>query len=116
MRNYLVFFVQLISGLYKIFGGNYFMRNKQIRSADTLITSDKQHVPFLLACSFHGHLNYVRNFSQNSVVYWEFTPKETALLLINKYDVKLPLGVPEKDVIDATNIFWKRVYDAKVDY
>lgn len=87
-----------------------------MRKNETLITNDKEYAPFLLACSFHGLITFVSSYNQGGVVHWEFQPRDAALLLIHKYDVKLGLNIPEKDLIEATNVFWRKVHDAKAEY
>ena len=79
----------------------------------TYITQDKIHAPFLLACSFNGHINFIRSFTQDTIVYWEFSPHETAQNLIESFEVKVDPLVPSKDIFAALEVFWRKVYSAK---
>ncbi|HCC41851.1 TPA: hypothetical protein DEP93_00040 [candidate division WWE3 bacterium] len=77
------------------------------------ITNDKRYSPFLFACSMNGYLVYIREFTQHKTIYFEFSPREKAKQLIDQFEVKNPLCIPERDLFDAIEYFWKKVYDAK---
>lgn len=80
------------------------------------ITQDKDYAPFLYACSQNALVGFVSESTQDGIVFWEFTPNFIAKDLIKKYEMRLPLGIPEKDISDAKDVFWRRVYDAKNGY
>lgn len=79
------------------------------------ISKDKQYSPFLFACSQRSLVMFVDESVVNGVVMWEFSPEPVAKELIKKFEMRLSVGIPEKDLIEAVNSFWRRVSDAK-DY
>jgi len=84
-----------------------------MKEINIFVTNSKIHAPFLLACSFNGYISFIRSFTQNDIVYWEFTPYEKAHELIDKFEVKVDPNVPLKDIFAAQDVFWRKVYEAK---
>ena len=79
----------------------------------TLPTNDKDYAPLLLACSYNSLVAFVGETVQGSLVIWEFSPRFVAKELISKYELKVPLGIPEKDLADAKDFFWRRVNEVR---
>lgn len=96
--------------------GVFFMEKLIMNNTENLITQDKVHAPFLITCSFNGYIKFVRSFSKNSVVYWEFSPLDKAQSLVEKFDVKIDPDIPLRDIFSAQEVFWRKVYEAKNDY
>ncbi len=75
--------------------------------------NDKQLAPFLLAASFSGLIKFVGYHSQDSILYWKFTPKDTAKELIEKFHTKTEPHIPSRDLFEAIDTFWKQVAQTK---
>ncbi len=81
----------------------------------TFRTNDKDYAPFLLCCSYNGIIKYIAEHISGDLVIWEFSPSARAKELINKYELKIPLGLPKKDLSDAKDFFWRRVHEIRTD-
>lgn len=80
---------------------------------DTFIENDKVLAPFLLAASFNGFIKFVDCYSKEGVVYWRFSSKEQAQILVDKFLTKTEPHIPAKDIFEAINTFWKQVLQTK---
>ncbi len=77
------------------------------------IEKDKTNAPFLLAASFAGLIKFVKSYSENRIVYWQFTPKKEAQDLIDKFRTKTEPHIPARDLFEAIETFWKQVAQAR---
>lgn len=80
---------------------------------DVLIENDKIHCPFLLAASFNGLIKFTGSYIQNNILYWYFTPKDKAKLLIQQFNTKTEPHIPAKDLFEAIDTFWKQVNESR---
>lgn len=80
---------------------------------DLYIENDKWQSPFLLAASFRGLLTFHRSFIDNGILYWEFSPKDKANLLLEQFRTKTEPHIPAIDLFQAINEFWKQVSKAR---
>lgn len=77
------------------------------------IENDKWHAPFLLAASFQGLIKFKGRFIKNGVLYWLFSPKDKAELLIEQFSTKTEPTIPSKDLFEAVNAFWVQISQSK---
>lgn len=89
---------------------HYFGMKKLI---DSRIENDKIYCPFLLAASFNGLVKFLGAHIQNGVLYWEFTPKNKAELLVTQLTTKTEPNIPAKDIFEAIEAWWKQVAEMK---
>lgn len=80
---------------------------------DLYIENDKISAPFLLAASFNSLIEFVGSHSENSVLYWHFTPREKALTLLDQLHTKTEPHIPAQDLFTAIETFWKQVNKAR---
>lgn len=78
-------------------------------SNNLYIENDKWACPFLLAASFHHLIDFKGSFTNNGVLYWQFSPKDKALLLITQLHTKTNPPIPARDLLEATETFWQEV-------
>lgn len=76
---------------------------------DLWIENDKIQAPFLLAASFNGLIKFTGSHTTNGILYWYFTPKEKAKLLIQQFNTKTEPHIPAKDLFEAIETFWKEI-------
>ena len=76
---------------------------------DLYIENDKWNCPFLLAASFHNFISFVGSYHTNGILYWQFSPKEKAELLINQFRTKTNPPIPARDLFEAIETFWEQV-------
>lgn len=76
---------------------------------DLYIENDKWNCPFLLAASFHNLISFVGSHPDNGVLYWHFTPKDKAELLIRQFRTKTSPAIPARDLFEAIETFWEQV-------
>lgn len=77
------------------------------------IENDKIHAPFLLAASFNGLIQFNGSHVQDSVLYWQFSPKDRVLQLIAQFRTKTEPHIAAKDLFEATETWWKQVAEMK---
>lgn len=77
------------------------------------IENDKTLCPFLLSCSFNGLLKFEGSVLENNVLYFQFTPKEKALELIDQLQTKTDPHIPARDLFEAISTFWKKVESSR---
>jgi len=85
---------------------------QEIRNADTkeiFICVDKLHNPFLMAASFQGLVKFDGSFIKDGILYWQFSPKEKALGLIERLETKTEPQIHILDFANATDKFWKTI-------
>lgn len=82
---------------------------KMKKSNDLYIENDKYNAPLLLAASFQGLIKFLGSYSENGVLYWQFSPKEKALGILEQYQTKTEPHIPAKDLFEAISTFWKSV-------
>lgn len=80
---------------------------------NVLIEKDKTNSPFLLASSFCGLIKFVGSYSQDGVIYWQFSPKNKAQTLLNKFYTKTEPHIPARDLFEAIEVFWKQVSELR---
>ena len=80
---------------------------------DEYIEKDKTNAPFLLASSFAGLVTYLGSYSQNGILYWKFSPKDKALILIDQLRTKTAPHIQAQDLFQAINFFWKQVAEIR---
>ncbi|MBI2021808.1 hypothetical protein HYS93_02935 [Candidatus Daviesbacteria bacterium] len=80
---------------------------------DLYIEKDKVNAPFLLAASFNGLIKFKGSYSNGSVLYWQFTPKDKVLSLLDQLQTKTEPHIPAKDLFEAIGAFWKQVAKAR---
>lgn len=80
---------------------------------DLHIENDKINAPFLLAASFTGLIKFIGSYSTNKVLYWQFSPRNEAILLIDRLRTKTEPRIPAKDLFEAIETFWKQVSQAR---
>lgn len=80
---------------------------------DLYIENDKINAPFLLAASFNGLVKFVGSYSQNSVLYWQFSPPDKSKVLVEQLRTKTEPRIPAKDLFEAIETFWKQVVEAR---
>lgn len=73
------------------------------------IENDKWNAPFLLAASFHDLIQFIGSYCKNGVLYWQFSPKDKAELLVDQFQTKTNPPIPAKDLFEATSVFWQEV-------
>lgn len=76
---------------------------------DLYIENDKVNAPFLLAASFNGLVKFNGSYSNGTTLYWQFTPKDKALALLDQFQTKTEPYIPAKDLFQAIEAFWKQV-------
>ena len=85
-------------------------------SKDLYIENDKKYCPFLLAASFHNLITFVGSHQDNRTLYWHFSPKDKAELLIRQFRTKTNPSIPARDLFEAIETFWEQVASTrKVD-
>lgn len=77
------------------------------------IENDKINAPFLLAASFHGLVEFVGRSSDNSVLYWQFSPKDKVLKLLEQFNTKTEPHIPARDLFEAINTWWQEVAEMR---
>lgn len=77
------------------------------------VEKDKYKAPYLLAASFQGRIQFCRFYIEGRTVYWEFSPREQALKLIDSFLLKQDPYIPAKDLFEAISYFWEVVSSAK---
>lgn len=87
---------------------------EEIRNPNNLyIENDKRNAPFLLAASFQGLIVFQGDYSQNGVLYWQFSPKSKAEELISQFKTKTNPPIPARDLFEAIDAFWEQVSHVK---
>ncbi len=81
-----------------------------------LIENDRFNAPFLLAASFSGLVKFVGSETKDGVLYWRFSPKETAQKLIEQFNTKTESRTPAKDLLEATALWWQQVSELKTKF
>lgn len=79
------------------------------QSNDLHIENDKWNAPFLLAASFHNLIQFVGSFHSDGILYWQFTPKDKAELLVDQFRTKTCPPIPPRDLFEAIDVFWRQV-------
>lgn len=77
------------------------------------IENDKWNCPFLLAASFHNLISFVGSHPDNGILYWHFSPKDKAELLVNQFRTKTNHHIPARDLFEAIETFWEQVASAR---
>lgn len=80
---------------------------------DVHIENDKINAPFLLSACFCGLIKFIGSYSQNGVVYWQFSPKEKVQTLLTQFSTKTEPHIPARDLFEAIDTFWKQVSEAR---
>lgn len=80
---------------------------------DQHIENDKSHAPFLLAASFQGLIRYIGNYSKGGTVFFIFSPKDKAEVLIDQFRTKTDPQIPAQDLFSAIEVFWEQVYKTR---
>ncbi|HLC51646.1 MAG TPA: hypothetical protein VJI98_00195 [Candidatus Nanoarchaeia archaeon] len=80
---------------------------------DVFIENDKINAPFLLASSYNGLVKFTGSHIQNGILYWYFTPKEKAKLLIDQLRTKTEPRIPAQDIFSAIETFWQQVAEMR---
>lgn len=83
------------------------------RLSDSYTENDKFNAPFLLAASFQGLIQFLGTTVNNRVLYYQFSPKNKALVLINQLRTKTEPKIPAKDLFEAIETFWKQVNEVR---
>lgn len=73
------------------------------------IEKDKWNAPFLLAASFHNLINFLGSYSQDGILYWQFSPKDKAEQLVSQFRTKTSPLIPAIDLFEAIDVFWKQI-------
>lgn len=82
-------------------------------SRDMHIENDKISAPFLMAASFSGLVKFMGSFTQDRVLYWKFSPKQSCLDLLDQLRTKTEPHIPSKDLFEATDTWWEQVSKAR---
>ena len=77
------------------------------------IENDKLNAPFLLAASFNGLIHFDGSYSQENVLYWQFSPKDKVKLLLDQFRTKTEPHIPARDLFEATETWWKQVAEIR---
>ena len=77
--------------------------------SDLYIENEKWNCPFLLAASFHNLINFAGSHQDNGTLYWHFSPKDKAELLIGQFRTKTNPHIPARDLFEAIETFWEQV-------
>ena len=73
------------------------------------IENDKTNAPFLLAASFNGLVKFIGSYSSGTTLFWQFTPKDKVLVLLEQFQTKTEPHISAKDLFEAIETFWKQV-------
>lgn len=80
---------------------------------DVYIEKDKINAPFLLSASFNNLIEFIGSYSQNGILYWQFSPKDKVLTLLDQFNTKKEPHIPARDLFAAIETFWKQVSKTK---
>lgn len=79
------------------------------KSSNLYIENDKWNAPFLLAASFQNLIQFVGSYRNNGILYWQFSPKDKAELLVDQFRTKTSPIIPSRDLFEAIDVFWQQV-------
>ena len=74
---------------------------------------DKQMVPFLL---IQSNVNYLGTRKEGQIIYFQFSPLEKCLKLVNEFTSRKAPLVQPKDILDAVETYRDRVFEMKDKY
>lgn len=77
---------------------------------DIYESRDKQIVPFML---IQSNIKYLGTRREDQVIYFQFSPLEKCLELVNEFTSRKALPVQPKDILDAVETFRDRVFEMK---
>lgn len=77
------------------------------------IENDKRNAPFLLAASFRHLIEFHGSHLENGVLYWLFTPKDKARILLERFNTKTEPHIAAKDLFEAIETWWRQVSKAR---
>lgn len=77
------------------------------------LENDKWAAPFLLAASFQGLLRFEGSEVIQKVLYWRFSPKEAAKLLVEQFATGCEPPIPARNLLDAVATWWKQIAELK---
>lgn len=77
------------------------------------IENDKTNAPFLLAASFHRLVTFVGRLTRDDVLYWQFSPKDKTLKLLEQFNTKTEPHIPARDLFEAINTWWQEIAGMK---
>lgn len=80
---------------------------------DLLIENDKTAAPFLLASSFNNLIHFEGSHITDGILYWKFSPKSKAQILLQQFDTKTEPKIPSKDLFEAIEAFWRQISEMK---
>lgn len=89
------------------------MRNQKSENHNLYVEKDKWNAPFLLAASFQNLVQFIGSFSKHGVLYWQFSPKDKAQILIEQFRTKTNPPIPARDLFEATAVFWQQIAKTK---
>jgi hypothetical protein len=84
------------------------MRNLEIH-----LENDKWAAPFLLAASFQGLVKYETRRVVNGILYWCFSPKQTAKELVERFATGTEPPISSRSLLNAVAEWWKQVAEIK---
>jgi hypothetical protein len=82
-------------------------------SSNVHIENDKHNAPYLLAASFKGIIQFNGSYTQNGVLYWQFSPKDKVLTLLEQLNAKTEPHIAAQDLFTAIETFWRQVAKAR---
>jgi len=82
---------------------------KNQKSENHYTECDKWNAPFLLAASFQNLIQFSGSYSRNGIVYWQFTPKDSALRLVELFRTRTEPHIPSYSLFEAIDTFWKQI-------
>lgn len=89
------------------------MKDQELEKNNLYVEKDKWNAPFLLAASFQNLIQFSGSFTHNGILYWQFSPKDKALSLIEQFRTKTNPSIPARDLFDAIAVFWQQIAKAK---
>ncbi len=77
------------------------------------IENDKTRAPFLLAASFNGLIHFEGRYTKNGILYWQFSPKDKSLKLLDQFETKTEPHLPAKNVFQAIETWWRQIAELR---
>jgi len=84
-----------------------------MQNSEIYIENDKWQAPFLLAASFQGLIKFQGSQFKNGVLHWQFTPVDTAKILLQQFETKTEPHIPARDLLEAIDTFWRQISEMK---
>src|SRR3989344_3422133 len=89
------------------------MAGQKLENHNQYVEKDKWNAPFLLAASFQNLIQFNGSYTQNGILYWQFSPKDKAISLVEQFRTKTNPTIPAKDLFEAISVFWQQIAKTK---